>query len=71
MELPGLVEESRSKSKNKNKSNIKSSGQGCPLHAKRASLLQGFDYGVVEFGADLFDGLVGGVGPGAVGQQSY
>jgi hypothetical protein len=65
MELPGLVEESGSKSKNK--SNIKSSGQGCPLHANRASLLQGFEYGVVEFGADLFDGLIGAVGPGAVG----
>jgi len=30
-------------------------------------LLQSFDHGVVEFGANLFDGLIGAVRPGAVG----
>jgi hypothetical protein len=29
--------------------------------------VKGFDYGIVEFGADLFDCLIGAVGPGAVG----
>ena len=31
--------------------------------------LQGLDYGVVEYGADLFDGVIGAVGPGAIGEQ--
>ena len=30
-------------------------------------LRERFDYSVVKFGADLFDGLIGAVGPGAVG----
>ena len=33
-------------------------------------LADGLDDSVVKFGADLFDGLVGAVGPGAVRQQS-
>jgi len=79
MGLHALVEESKrknksknkNKNKSKNKSNVKSSGQECPLHTGIGPhghcLLQGFDYGVVEFGAELFDGFVGAVGPGAVG----
>ena len=30
--------------------------------------VEGFDHGIVEFRADLPDGLIGAVGPGAVGE---
>jgi hypothetical protein len=33
--------------------------------------LEGLADGVVEGGADLADGLVGAVGPGAIGEQDY
>ena len=44
------------------------------LHfSERGQVLRGFlqrlDDGVVEYGADLFDGMIGAVGPGAIGQQ--
>jgi hypothetical protein len=36
-------------------------------NAGDSTLIQRFDYGVVELGADFFYSVVGAVGPGAVG----